>query len=454
MTAVSKVPVAKVSNQSSRGGVFGWGLLMRDTLVYGTSAALSRSVGLLTFPVLTRYLAPENYGRLDLLLVVASLGTTILVMGQDSAVARLYYDPKLEKCRSQVVSQGLMVQVLAALALVLPVAWMLALLPADSTGARDFRNACALQAGSMPLVVVASFTANLLRWTFRRRTYVAITVGGAVLGGTGMLVGLWLGEGTLAAIVAGLFFASLASAGAGLWAVRSWLRFPREFGHFPELLRLGLPYMTISLLGAWMAGLERTLVVGLGSDEMLGAYAAGARIATVIMLPISAFQAAWGPFSLAIYAQPDSARTYSRVLRYLSFALVGISLSAHFFAAPTLVLLAGEEYLLGAVVVGPLMLGQAIRALGWIAGIGLDLAKRPLWVVPSQIVGAAVTVLCSVWGASEDLVSRVAWASLLGQAVSAAAIAYFGHRAWPAKIGWRIPALCSVLAACAMALSS
>lgn len=426
---------------------------MSDTVVYGASGALSRSVGLLTFPVLTRFRAPENFGRLDFLLVVAGLGTTVLVMGQDSAVARLYYDPSLESRRPQVVSQGMLVQVLAALMLVVPVALVLDRLPADSTGARDFRTACFIHAASLPFVVAASFTANLLRWTFRRGAYIGVTLGGAVLGGAGMLIGLWLGGGALTAVVAGLFVASLASAAAGLWAVRSWLQLSFRFAHAPELLRLGLPYMAISLLGAWMAALERTLMLGLGSDEALGAYAAGARVATMIMLPISAFQAAWGPISLAIHTNADAARNYSRVLRYLCFALLGAALLAHFLSEPVLAWLAGERYVAGAAVIGPLMLGQAVRALGWVGGIGLDLAKRPYWVVPSQIMGVAVTVLCAVGVISGDLASRIAWASFFGHAASAAAITYFGHRVWPAKIDWRVPAVCSALAAAAMAVT-
>lgn len=416
-----------------------WRLLAKDTAIYGFSGALARMGSLFTFPILTRGLTPENYGRVDLLLVTASLGAMLLMMGQDSAVARLFYDERPSEEKSRIITQALLIQGCAVFLLGgMALAYVLSY-PASTPEAHDFKTASLLQLANLPLIVVTGFAGGILRWTFRRKEYVVISLGGAALSAIGMLGGLMLGGGSVAGVFAGLLAGNMVVAAAGIWYIRGWLHLPSGRAHVRELLRLGWAYMGIAVLGAWLATLERALILGLGTETMLGQYAAGARVASIILLPIGAFQAAWAPMGLAIHQQPNAADTYGRVLLLATLGFVGFAVGADLVADPAVRLLAGSDYVGGAVVVGPLMLGLAIRALGWVGGIGLDLSKKPQWVIPAQVCGSLATVNVAIIWPWSDLIQRVAWAACIGQIASGVLVCYFGHRCRPQKIGYFWP---------------
>ena len=64
------------------------GFLIKDSLVYGGAAAISQAFSLITFPLLTRHFAVEEYGVLDYFMVLSSFLVTLFIFGQDSATDR------------------------------------------------------------------------------------------------------------------------------------------------------------------------------------------------------------------------------------------------------------------------------------------------------------------------------------------------------------------------------
>ena len=66
--------------------------LLKDTFIFGLAQGLSRSFALITFPILSRNLNVSDYGLLDLFLTISGFIVIFLIFGQDSAVARYFYD--------------------------------------------------------------------------------------------------------------------------------------------------------------------------------------------------------------------------------------------------------------------------------------------------------------------------------------------------------------------------
>ena len=96
--------------------------LLSDTVVYGLGGALNKVLALFTFPLLARYFGVEQFGVIDLLNTSVVLLVTFLVFGQDSAVARFFYDDENSIRRRQVVSQSLAFQIIIFF-LVIPILW-------------------------------------------------------------------------------------------------------------------------------------------------------------------------------------------------------------------------------------------------------------------------------------------------------------------------------------------
>ena len=71
--------------------------LLDDTIVYGGAAAFSKAFSLITFPIIARHFSTEDFGIIDFFAVFASFLGTLLIFGQDSAVARFFMNMMIQK---------------------------------------------------------------------------------------------------------------------------------------------------------------------------------------------------------------------------------------------------------------------------------------------------------------------------------------------------------------------
>ena len=66
--------------------------LGRDSVLFGLGTLVGKLVGFLVVPIFARLLAPEGFGRLDVLNTLVSSGLLIVMLGTDVATVRLYFD--------------------------------------------------------------------------------------------------------------------------------------------------------------------------------------------------------------------------------------------------------------------------------------------------------------------------------------------------------------------------
>jgi O-antigen/teichoic acid export membrane protein len=299
------------------------GFLLKDTVIYGSAAAISKAFALITFPLLARHFSVAEYGVLDYFFVLASLLAISFVFGQDSAVARYFYENEDAGERRQLISQSLVFQ-LAGLALVLPLLWLsaewlMALLIEVPARVLLFRIVL-LQ---LPFILLIAFSQGLLKWTFSRGRYLIMSIGFTVVQTILLVIAVLVFDvGIQGALLVTLITSALFGI-LGLFFVRQWLVWPKDFRRLREILPFAIPYGVICVASAFSPMLERTLTSTLLGAEDLGLYAAATKIAMLIGLLVNAFQTAWGPFSLSIHKQSDAAQTYNWVLKLFSLGMCG-----------------------------------------------------------------------------------------------------------------------------------
>ena len=79
--------------------------LLKDSALYGGAAAISKAFALITFPILARHFSISDYGKIDFFLVLSNLFTVFIIFGQDTAVARYFYEHENVSERKQIISQ-------------------------------------------------------------------------------------------------------------------------------------------------------------------------------------------------------------------------------------------------------------------------------------------------------------------------------------------------------------
>ena len=411
--------------------------LLRDSTVYGGGAVLSKAFGLLTFPLLGRYFSVEDYGTIDVFTALAALLSIALMLGQDTAVARFFYEYPEADRRAQLISQSLVLQV-GALAVAMPLLWLAAdPIIASLSQNSDTRVILQLVLLQIPCRVVGQICESLLKWTFCKWQFLAVSVGyvaaTAVLLAAGML---WF-ELTVTAVF-GIYAATNIVFGLlALWLCRRWLVRPEGFGYLRPVVAFAIPYALIASAAAFVPLGQRLAVAGLLGSRELGLFAAGAKVAALILLPIQAFQLAWGPFSLAIFRQPDAAATYSVVLKLFAMGIALAVLVTTFCGEALVVFLASERYAGAGAVVLPLALGLAVQATGWITGIGVGLSKKSYLSLYAYVVflstsAAGILLLGGMFG-----LVGVGWGACLGYCSKALAEGWLAQRAYPLSWPYR-----------------
>jgi len=162
----------------------------------------------------------------------------------------------------------------------------------------------------------------------------------------------------------------------GFLFIKKWLASPMNFKFLSVMMPFAIPIAIISFLGNFNPVVERALTSKLLSNQELGLYAAGAKLAALLGMVVNAFQTAWGPFYFSIYKNKDASITYNIVLKSFTLFVCFITLILTCFAQPVLVALASEKYYTSSVVVFPLAAGLMVQGICWITEIGIGLSKK------------------------------------------------------------------------------
>ena len=208
--------------------------------------------------------------------------------------------------------------------------------------------------------------------------------------------------------VDGVFFAGLVggliAAAYGLLVVRHGLAGRFSWEQLKPMLRFGLPLVP-SALAAWaLALVDRIILSRLGSLDQVGQYAIANRLASLLLIGLTAFLFALTPFLLSIYsenpAQEKAAR--GRTLTYLTFILTFVGLVLTLFARELIDVVApkfDEAYK----AVGPLMLGMIGYGIVSVLTTGFSIARKTGRLALLTVAAAALNIglnfaLIPPWG--------------------------------------------------------
>lgn len=366
--------------------------LMKDTLLYGGAAAFNKAFALITFPILARYFSVNDYGVIDYFNVLSALGVTLFIFGQDSAVARYFYEDEEKEKRSQIISQSLFFQISMIVTLI-PILWLsvdtIAPILNDSEISILLLKLILLR---VPFMVLINFSQNLLKWTFNRLHYIILSIGSVLTNLLMILIAIFYFK----IDVTGVFIVSLITnvifGMIGIWYIREWLVIPKKLNYLAKLLKFGLPLGFLGVMTTFVPAMERNIIAKMLGSHDLGLYAAGTKIAMLVMLIVQAFQMSWGPFSLAIYKKPDAPATYNWILKIFTISICIIVLLLTSVANSLIVFLASEEYSGASVVVFPIAMGLSITAISWITEIGIGISKKSYLNIYGQLAYFIATI--------------------------------------------------------------
>ena len=410
--------------------------LGRDLAVYGAGDVATQALSFLLLPIYVRFLSPDDYGVLALLLAVEMLAKIVFRWGVDASFMRMYYDCPDQSARRRLAST-IFYFLLTANGLILAVA--LALAPELS---RQLFGSVS-QATVLQILLVHTFIGGFffipfhqLRIERQSHRYIALTFSrslATIVLRLTLVIGFRLGVLgiVLADLVTTVLFASVLlprfTALVGATFSSDVLR---------EALRFGLPRLPHGLAQQTAAVSDRYILSLYATLHEIGLYSIGASFALGLKLFLNAFEYAWAPFYFSIMREPDAKQTYRLVATWGVAILVGLAMLVS-VGAPQIVRIMTIPLFHGAAAVMPwIAVGVVFQGVYLLTSIGLNITKRTEFYPLATGVAAATSV-----GANLTLIpaygsTGAAMANALSYVVLAGVSAAFANRVFPVGYEW------------------
>ncbi len=386
--------------------------LSSQSLVYGLSGALTKVIGLVIVPILLRIFTPADYAVIDLVTAFTSIIGAILILGSDSAVAFYFYRQKDEESKRTLVSTWMYFQfvlnTIAGLCLFLlsgPLAQVI--LGNDPHDKTYFQ----LIAAVFPLSSSFGYALEILRLQLRPRRYLLVSAVNILTGFVLTLIVVVAMRKGLTGVYVSSALTNVVAFAAAMWAVRGRLAWRFSPRLLRAILAYGVPLVPISA-ASWAIGQSNRFFIKAHTGMAdVGLYSAGNKVAQLMLLAVTAFSLAWGPFAFSISEEPDARRTYARVLTYYVAVMGWFALILSLFA-PLVLEVARPAYVRAYQVVPFLTMSYLITGAYYVVAVGTSLSKKTIHLTWPTVAGGAVTV------AVNALIVPLPYFSLVGGALA------------------------------------
>jgi O-antigen/teichoic acid export membrane protein len=411
--------------------------LGKHSLIYGLGGLVSRILAVFLLPLYTRYLSPSDYGEVETLIALTTVVGIALRMGINSAFFRFYFDSPEPQARLLVLRTSFWFTMtmataglLVGLALAAPIARGLF----GSTEDVDLVRASfvGLWAGMNYEQLTSLFRVEERSVAFVSASLVNIFV---TVGATLVLV-VALDAGPIGVIV-GNFTGTLLVyfALVGYRREQLGLQFDRRL--FREMNRFGMPLVPTALF-LWVTNFsDRLFLARLADTTEVGLYSVGVRIASAMVLMITAFRLAWPAFAYSIHDDREARRTYAFVLTYVVLVTTWVA-TALALLSPWLVRwIAAPAFESASRVVGPLAFAAVAFAGYIVVAIGVGRAKRTQfnWVVTGA--AAAINIALNLLLIPPYGMMGAAIATIAAYSTMFFGMVWWSQRVYPIAYQWR-----------------
>ena len=427
--------------------------LARHSAIYGLGGIVSRAVAVFLLPLYTRYLDPSDLGEVGVLIALSAVLVTILRGGISSAFFRFYFDsPEPDRRRTVLRTSFWFTMGMATLGLAAGVGLAGPIADALTVGDPNLVRAAFVglwaQMNYEQLTALFRVEERSLGFLAASLVNIAITVGATVV----LVVGLE--QGALGVIV-GNFTGTLAVYLALLGYRREQLGLTFDRSLLRAMNRFGLPLVPSALALIALNFSDRFFLARLASLDELGLYDFGFRIASVMVLLLTAFRTAWPAFAYSIADEDEARRTYGFVLTYLVALASWLALALGLLAPWLVRLLApsNPDFWPGARVVAPLAFASALFAGYIVVSIGVGRARRTgfNWVITG--FAALVNVALNLALVPRYGMEGSAAAAVISFAVLFTTMAVHAQRIYPVPYQWR-RVLTALAAAAALTIAA
>jgi O-antigen/teichoic acid export membrane protein len=368
--------------------------LATSGVAYQASSLVAGVLALFTLPLYTHHLTSAELGYAETLLTAIILASIVLRFGMGEAFVRFYFDlddpAERDALARRTTSFVAVTTTIAALAAV-------GFAGTLSQALLGLRDATLMSYGILGLWAFTNLEIAyaLLRVDERRRVYLIASVTNVLLT-VALTVTLVVGfDAGARGYVLGNYAASTVVL-IGLWAfaLRGRVTFDlRGSARLAPLLRYGTPTVPADAAVFALNVVDRAWLLRADSPAAAGLYAVAVKLATVVVIAVRGFQAAWPPLAYSV-TDEDEARSLYALVTTAYVVVTGVVVAGFVLLGRWVVrLLTAEPFYAAHAALPWLALGWALYGLFLVFVTIAGRAKVTTRTFPAAVAGLVVNVV-------------------------------------------------------------
>jgi len=331
---------------------------LKHALVYGVGGVLLQAASVVLLPLYTRYLAPADYGVLEILNRTGEVVVVLLMAnGIRGAAFTFYCRAESDQERVRVASTvtllvwlGILCGLLFA---VLCTGFLTRVLGTNDRGLTLLGVAACL-AQLLPTMPMALMQARLASAAFIAASALAFVLRVGLI-----IVGVvWCGWG-VAGVLGGTLVASVILGVALTFREFGKSGFRVDASLLPAVLRFAWPFLPGGLCGFMLQNGDRFFLLRFSGADVVGVYSLGYKLAFAVgLLSFLPLFKVWSAWLYQVYARDDAATSVGRAVTWLLAPSLFLGLGACLFAREALLILGTKSYLDAARIIPPVVLAS------------------------------------------------------------------------------------------------
>ncbi len=340
-------------------------------------------VSLLTVPVVTRLISPEEFGKANTLTMLQNLLTVLCMFGTGTAILRFYYD---EKNKNELLWSIIIVPLgLWAIATTI----LLALSNSISifiSGESSLSVVVILSALTLTSIL-NNVNISVLRVENKSFYFSAVQIIGSISSFVfTLLIAVVFGRTYWSLIISALLSAIISFVIGLPFSTNLWLRPKLNFQTTKSVLYFSFPLLFAQLLWDATTFTDRFMLRIFTNFQDIGIYSAAYKLINITRLVTTGFSAFWAPYAFRIYTEnPENvSRVFKKSFDYTTYGMVLLSIILVTFKDIVFLLL-GEEYRAAALVAPFLLLHPTTTMIAEIGCKCIEIQKKTYWFVISDL---------------------------------------------------------------------
>ncbi|MDQ3120998.1 MAG: oligosaccharide flippase family protein [Actinomycetota bacterium] len=411
--------------------------LGKHSAIYGLGGLVSRILAVLLLPLYTRYLSPSDYGKVETLIALSTVIGIVLRMGIHAAFFRFYFDSPAPEHRRLVLRTSFWFTMAMATAGLVAGLILSGTIADLLFGSPDDSELVMASFGGLWAGMNYEQLTSLFRVEERSVAFVTASLANILLTiGMTLLLVVALDQGPVGVIV-GNFTGTLLVYAALIGYRREQLGLQFDRSLLREMNRFGVPLIPTALF-LWVTNFsDRLFLVRLADTTEVGLYSVGVRIASAMVLLLTAFRLAWPAFAYSIEDEREARRTYAYVLTYLVLLTTWVATGLALLSPWIVDWITAPAFAESSRVVGPLAFAAVAFGAYIVVVIGVGRARRTQfnWVVTGA--AAAVNIALNLILIPRYGMMGAAVATIAAYVTMFAGMAWWAQRIYPVPYQWQ-----------------